>query len=183
MPLHNDTCVEVEISNKMNDEQIIKFMEQQGELINEVKQLNKNLGHIFEKYESRNNPLAVKLVTPRNERFYMAGGVGGGYGGGGTGDLVQKATKVYEYSVTLTVHTTQYTQALPANVKALIIRERTGTKGFYLSYQALTGNLFRTIEAGSAYAKDNLNLATATLYLRTILAGDAGAVIDIEAWV
>jgi len=134
----------------------------------------------LDKYTTIANPLAVRLVTPARERFYMAGGGYGGGGGGGTSDLVQKATKLTEEIVTLTLANTQYTYVLPANTKALSFRIRSGSYDLRYGYSALAGGNYRTLAAGASYNRENLDLTGATLYLNCPDA--AGEIVEIEIW-
>lgn len=139
----------------------------------------------LDKYTVLKNPLAVRLVSADLSRFYTAGGSGGGgnYGSGvsASNDNVQKATVVTETTVTLTLANTQYTYVLPANLKALSFRMRSGNYDLRYAYEPLAGGNYRTLPAGASYNREGIDLSGKTLYLNCV--DGAGEIIELELWV
>jgi len=86
------------------------------------------------------------------------------------------------YNVTLTNADTEYSQALPADTRAFEFQCRTA---YDVRYAWVTGKVatptapYQTLKAGSVKYKENVNLATATLYLAS---AQAGVVIELEVW-
>ena len=86
------------------------------------------------------------------------------------------------YNVTLTNADTEYSQALPANAKGFEFQCRTA---YDVRYAFATGKVagptapYLTLKAGSEYYKENVKLASTTLYLAS---AQAGVVVEIIAW-
>lgn len=86
------------------------------------------------------------------------------------------------YAVTLTVANTEYSQALPANVREIAFRCRTQVD---VRYAFATGKVaaptepYHVLRAGAEYALDEFKAASLTLYFAS---ATAGAVIELEAW-
>jgi len=86
------------------------------------------------------------------------------------------------YNVTLTDADTQYAQALPADVRALLFRCRTNNA---IRYALQSGKVagptspYLTLLAGQWYQEDNLLFNPTTLYLAS---DTAEVVVEIEAW-
>jgi len=90
------------------------------------------------------------------------------------------ATNEVIYNVTMNLQSTEYSQTLPANVKAFEIKCR-GANPIQLSFTAGQSNTnFITIPANSAYYVDRLNIPSLTLYFQCRTA--AGQVAEIVAW-
>jgi len=97
-------------------------------------------------------------------------------------------TTVTPYNITCTVANTEYSQALPANTRALRFRCRTvdaNGNSVVCRYAWVTGKVatptapYLTLPQNGDYRGTNLNLTSATLYLAS---ATAGAVVEIEAW-
>lgn len=86
------------------------------------------------------------------------------------------------YNVTLTNADIEYSQALPANTKGFEFQCRTA---YDVRYAFATGKVagatapYLTLKAGSEYYKENVKLASTTLYLAS---AQAGVVVEITAW-
>jgi len=95
---------------------------------------------------------------------------------------VAPATTITEYSVTLTVIDTEYSQALPAGTKKIFYHSTAG-KAFRASYA--TGKVatptqpYEAVAAGTVCFEDNVNLTSVTLYLASAVAGD---IIFVRCW-
>ncbi len=86
------------------------------------------------------------------------------------------------YNLALTLAATEYPQALPADTRKILIRERTGVYDLQLSYASgQSGVVFFTIPAGSSKMIENLYLHPnfSTIYLQC---AQAGVTVEIEAW-
>ena len=99
----------------------------------------------------------------------------------GTVGALEAATPT-EYNVTLTNANTEYSQALPANTRALCFRCRTGVQ---VRYAWVTGKVaaptanYQTLVAGAEYVRTGVKLAAATLYWAS---ATAGAIVELECW-
>ena len=97
-------------------------------------------------------------------------------------DEVSEQDTVTIYNVTLTNADTEYSQALPADTRAFEFQCRTA---YDIRYAWVTGKVatptapYQTLKAGAVKYKENVNLATATLYLAS---DQAGVIVEIEAW-
>jgi len=93
-----------------------------------------------------------------------------------------EATTPTEYNITLTNANTEYSQALPANTRALCFRCRTGVQ---VRYAWVTGKVaaptanYQTLVAGAEYVRTGVKLAAATLYWAS---ATAGAIVELECW-
>ncbi len=91
-------------------------------------------------------------------------------------------TTATHYNITLTNANTEYSQALPANCRAFQFQCRTA---YDVRYAFVTGKVatptepYFTLKAGAIYFKENVKLASVTLYLAS---ATAGVVVEIEAW-
>lgn len=87
------------------------------------------------------------------------------------------------YKVTLTTADTEYEQTLPAGVRAISFRERTGSIAIRYAWEtgkvATPTDPYYSLLAGESYWKENLVAASVTLYLAS---GTAGAEVEIEVW-
>ena len=89
---------------------------------------------------------------------------------------------VAEYNVTLTNASTEFSQALPANCRKLILRCRTADT---VRYAWATGKVatptvpYQTLRASAEYALDGINVASGIIYLAS---ATAGVVVEMEAW-
>jgi hypothetical protein len=139
--------------------------------------LKVDIGH------KRDNPLPVILVDkPTNGDYYKAGGMitTGFGGGGGPGSGKRSGTMLTEDTLTLTNANTQYTYVLPGGVKALSFRLRSGDYALQHSFQALSEGKYRTLPAGVAYNRENIDIDVKTLYFRCV--DNAGEIIELEIW-
>jgi len=85
------------------------------------------------------------------------------------------------YNISVDVGSTEYSQALPANTRAIEFRSRLEVDVIY-SFEAgkvagPTAN-YLTLDGGLQYYKEGLNLTGKTLYV----AGTAGDVVELLAW-
>ena len=94
---------------------------------------------------------------------------------------VQRLTAVTPviYNVTMTVAGTEYSQALPANVKKFSVKCRTNVPVQLCFVAAGSDTLFITIPPGQTYWEDNLYRAALTLYFDC---ETAAQVLEIVAW-
>lgn len=84
-------------------------------------------------------------------------------GGGSSG-----STTPTIYNLSMPVADTEYSQALSANTKQLTIKLRDRTARARLAFvSGDTATLYLTLEAGSVYSQENLNLTGATIYLQS----------------
>lgn len=86
------------------------------------------------------------------------------------------------YSITLTTADTEYSQALPAGLRALSFKARTNVAirwAFATGKVATPTDPYETLQAGQTYFKENLVSAAVTLYLAS---ATAGTVVEVEVW-
>ena len=89
---------------------------------------------------------------------------------------------VAEYNVTLTNANTEYSQALPANCRKLILRCRTADT---VRYAWATGKVttptapYQTLKPNVDYSIDGIKIASGIIYLAS---ATAGVVVEMEAW-
>jgi hypothetical protein len=89
---------------------------------------------------------------------------------------------VAQYTLELTTANTEYSQVLPSNTAAVQFQCRTS---FDVRYAYVTGKVasstepYGTIKAGGIYWKENVKLASSTIYFAS---PETGVVIEIEAW-
>jgi len=89
---------------------------------------------------------------------------------------------VAEYNVTLTNANTEYSQALPANCRKLILRCRTADT---VRYAWTTGKVatptapYQTLKPNVDYSIDGIKIASAALYFASTT---AGVVVEMEVW-
>lgn len=84
------------------------------------------------------------------------------------------------FNLTLTDANTEYSQAIPANARKVLVRERTGGADLKLAYiSGESGSNFVTIQSGAAKAIDNVYMKDLTLYLQS---PTATVVVEIEVW-
>ena len=94
----------------------------------------------------------------------------------------EECSTVAEYNIALTLATTEYSQALPANCRKVVFRCRTA---FDVRYAWVTGKVatptapYQTLRASAEYAIDGIKLATGTVYLAS---ATAAVVVEMEAW-
>jgi len=97
-------------------------------------------------------------------------------------DAALDCAAVTEYNVTLTAANTEYSQALPANCRKLILRCRTADT---VRYAWATGKVaaptapYQTLRASAEYALDGIKVASGIIYLAS---ATAGVVVEMEAW-
>ena len=97
-------------------------------------------------------------------------------------DAALDCATIAEYNVTLTNANTEYSQALPANCRKLILRCRTA---YDIRYAWATGKVatptapYQTLRASAEYALDGIKVASGIIYLAS---ATAGVVIEMEAW-
>ena len=120
--------------------------------------------------------------------FPAALGAGGGLKVDGSGmalpisDAALDCATVAEYNVMLTNANTEYSQALPANCRKLILRCRTADT---VRYAWATGKVatptapYQTLRASAEYALDGIKVASGIIYLAS---ATAGVVVEMEAW-
>ena len=84
-------------------------------------------------------------------------------GGGGS----SAATIPTIYNLSMPIADTEYSQALGASTKQILIRLRDRTARAKIAFvSGDTSILFLTLEAGTVYSQENLNLTGATIYLQ-----------------
>ena len=89
---------------------------------------------------------------------------------------------VAQYALVLTDANTEYSQVLPSNTAAVQFQCR---EFFNVRYSYATGKVasptepYGTIKAGGIYWKENVKLASSTIYFAS---AEAGVTIEIEAW-
>ena len=86
------------------------------------------------------------------------------------------------YAVTLTSADTEYSQALPAGLRALSFKARTSVAirwAFATGKVAAPTDPYETLAAGQTYFKENLVGASLTMYLAS---ATAGTVVEVEVW-
>ena len=99
-----------------------------------------------------------------------------------TGDAALDCATVAEYNVMLTNANTEYSQALPANCRKLILRCRTADT---VRYAWTTGKVatptapYQTLKPNVDYSIDGIKIASAALYFAS---NTAGVIVEIEAW-
>lgn len=92
------------------------------------------------------------------------------------------ATTITEYTVTMTLADTEYSQALPANTKQITISCSDGTAfrfAFATGKVATPTEPYQICQANQTLNFANLNLSSKTLYLGC---GSAAKVVNIIAW-
>lgn len=83
-------------------------------------------------------------------------------------------------NTTMTVANTEYSYAVPANTKKVLIKERSGSSAVKLAYTSgQSGTTYITIPAGSTKYLEGAWLTGITLYFQC---ADAGKVIETEIW-
>lgn len=86
------------------------------------------------------------------------------------------------YAITLTSADTEYSQALPAGLRALSFKARTSVAirwAFATGKVATPTDPYETLAAGQTYFKEGIVGAAVTLYLAS---STAGTVVEVEAW-
>lgn len=86
------------------------------------------------------------------------------------------------YAITLTSANTEYSQALPAGLRALSFKARTSVAvrwAFVTGKVATPTDPYETLAAGQTYFKEGIVGAAVTLYLAS---STAGTVVEVEAW-
>ena len=92
------------------------------------------------------------------------------------------ATTSTIYNITMTTADTEYSQALPANTKAITIQCQAD---YAVRFAFETGKVatpttpYGTVKAGMVYYEVGLNLASTTIY---VACGTAGQVAEIICW-
>lgn len=108
---------------------------------------------------------------------------GSGYFDPDTGKEVNKALGVKTptiFNKTITNSNTEYSQALPARTKKVLIKVRSGTKTLKLAYvNGESGSKYITIPVGSSKYLEGAYLSGLTLYFQC---PSAGQVAEIEVW-
>lgn len=84
------------------------------------------------------------------------------------------------YNKTMTLANTEYSQALPSNVKRFTMKCRTANDVQFCYVSGESNTKFMTLPAGMVYWEENLNVGSLTLYFRCAV---AAKVIEIIAWV
>jgi hypothetical protein len=83
------------------------------------------------------------------------------------------------YNKTMTAANTEYSQALPANVKKFLIKCRTEYAIKVCFTAEASGTTYVTVGAGQSYWEDGIKAASLTLYFQCATAGQA---VEIIAW-
>jgi hypothetical protein len=83
------------------------------------------------------------------------------------------------YNKTMTAANTEYSQALPANVKKFLIKCRTQYAIKACFTAEASGTTYVTVGAGQSYWEDGIKAASLTLYFQC---ATAGQVAEIIAW-
>ena len=84
------------------------------------------------------------------------------------------------YNKTMTLANTEYSQALSADCKKVLIKERSGGSDVKLAYAVGTsGSVYITVPASSSKSLEGIQLRGLTLYFQC---PDAGKVLEIEEW-
>jgi hypothetical protein len=92
---------------------------------------------------------------------------------------LEGATTPKIYNVTTTLANTEYSQALTADTKQLLIRCRDQARLQIAWESGDTGTTFVTLAPGTAYKIDGITY-TGSVYFQS---NKAGAVVEIEEWV
>ena len=87
-------------------------------------------------------------------------------------------TKQTLYNLSIAAANTEYSQALPANTKAILIRSRSRGNLQITTVSGESGTKYLTVLGGAVFSKDNINFS-GTIYLRSSKAGDT---VEIETW-
>jgi len=85
------------------------------------------------------------------------------------------------YNIAISAGSTQYSQALPANTRAIEFRSRLKADVIYSFTDAKVAGPtapYLTLDGGLQYYKEGLNLTSKTLYV----AGTAGDVVELLVW-
>lgn len=96
---------------------------------------------------------------------------------------VQYSENVVDYEIAIASGDTEYSLALPSNVKALEIQCRDATDircSFTAGKVAGSTSPYQTVKGGARYVKENLYLNQHTLY---IAAGSGSKVVEVRAWI
>ena len=94
-------------------------------------------------------------------------------------DVVSWATTPALYNVAMTLANTEYSQALPANTRKLLIRCR-GAYAIKVAYVSTeSGTKYLTVPSGMTYWEDLIQPATLTLYFQCATAAQEA---EIVAW-
>jgi len=94
----------------------------------------------------------------------------------------EKCATVAEYNVVLTNANTEYSQALPAKCRKVILRCRTAD---VCRYAWVTNKVaaptapYQTLKANAEYSIDGIEITSGTLYFAS---ATAGVVVEIEVW-
>jgi hypothetical protein len=84
------------------------------------------------------------------------------------------------YNKTLTDANTEYSQAVSADAKKVLIRERSGSYDVKLAYATGTsGTLYITLPAGSSKYLEGIWVRGLTLFMQST---QAGVVVEVEEW-
>ena len=92
------------------------------------------------------------------------------------------STTATEYNIDCTIVNTEYSQALPADTKAIEFQNRANND---LRWSFVTGKVatpaapYMTLKAGQNYYKEDLNLSSKTIYFAS---GTAGDDVELIAW-
>lgn len=92
---------------------------------------------------------------------------------------VNRATTPVVYNVTMTLASTEYSQALPANTKKFLIKCRTLYDIQLCFTNAGSGTLYITVPAGMSYYEDLIQPSALTLYFQC---ATAAQVVEIVTW-
>lgn len=89
------------------------------------------------------------------------------------------ATTPSFFNVVTVVSGTEYSQALPADTRSFLIRTRENATTRFSFTSGGTNTTYIEMPPGSSYEKDNLKLASSTIYFQTNV---SGATVEILAW-
>jgi len=93
--------------------------------------------------------------------------------------MLRKATLPVIQNVTMTLADTEYSQALPANVKKFLIKCRTNYPIQVAVREGWSGTTYVTVPAGMSWWEDLIQPASLTLYFQCATAGQEAQIV---AW-
>lgn len=83
------------------------------------------------------------------------------------------------YNLSMPVASTEYSQALSAGTKKIMIRMRVPSRSRFAFVVGGTATAYITLEPGAVYSDENFKLVNATIYL---LSEAAGQIAEILEW-
>lgn len=92
-----------------------------------------------------------------------------------------QSTQPTIYNLSMPAANTEYSQALSNHTKKILIKTRDRTAQLRIAFiETNTATLYITLEPGSVYSSENLDLEGATIYLRS---NKVSQIAEILEWV